>query len=285
MAGNAGKIGGATNNRLKCPTMISVSRFLFTEILNVSKLVNKTVPKRFYYNRPELEQAAAIALRTCVRTKDHQRLIAMRLAASGQCTAAEIAKYVQISRRQFFLWVAVFKKHGLDGLLERKHGGGAPSKLSNMVKKADEGVESKSTSDSAPHPAGSNHQQIAESAGLQPVVRALIEILHHNPKVYGINRSNWTLWSLAEAFGKQYGQRPSISRVGQLLKGAGLRWKKSRQVLMSPDPKYKEKVELLLKTLQSLKADEDLFFIDEMGPLAVRRHGGRCYILNQDLLI
>jgi len=33
---------------------------------------------------------------------------------------------------------------------------------------------------------------------------------------------------------------------------------------------------LLLKTLQSLKADEMLFFIDELGPLQVRRYGGRC---------
>jgi hypothetical protein len=65
--------------------------------------------------------------------------------------------------------------------------------------------------------------------------------------------------------------------VGRLLKQAGLSWKKSRKVLTSPDPRYREKVELLLKTLQSLKADEDLFFIDELGPLQVRRHGGRCY--------
>ncbi|HAO80645.1 MAG TPA: IS630 family transposase [Verrucomicrobia subdivision 3 bacterium] len=235
------------------------------------------MPKQFHLNRPELEHSVATALRTCERVKDHQRLISMRLAASGKFTAAQIAKHVQVSRRQFFLWVAAFKKGGVIGLLERKHGGGAPSKFSNLVKVAAHDVEGGSTSASTPHPAGSNQQPKTGSAELQPVVKALIEILHHDPNTCGINRSSWTLKSLAQAFEKQYGQRPSTSRVGQLLKEAGFRWKKSRQVLTSPDPNYKEKVELLLKTLQSLKADEDLFFIDEMGPLAVRRHGGRCY--------
>jgi len=65
--------------------------------------------------------------------------------------------------------------------------------------------------------------------------------------------------------------------VARLLKEAGLRWKNSRRVLTSPDPHYREKVELLLNTLQSLKAKEDLFFIDELGPLQVKRYGGRSY--------
>jgi transposase len=112
---------------------------------------------------------------------------------------------------------------------------------------------------------------------LRPATRALIEILHHKPSAYEINRSNWTQASLADAFGKLYGQRPSKSTVSRLLKQAGLRWKKFRKVLTSPDPNYREKVELLLRTLHSLKADEDLFFIDELGPLQVRRYGARCY--------
>jgi DDE superfamily endonuclease/Winged helix-turn helix len=116
-----------------------------------------------------------------------------------------------------------------------------------------------------------------EHKELRSATRALIEILHHKPKVYGINRSSWTQRSLAVAFEKLYGQRPSKSTVSRLLKEAGLSWKKSRRVLTSPDPNYREKVELLLKTLQSLKVDEDLFFIDELGPLQVKRYGGRSY--------
>ena len=116
------------------------------------------------------------------------------------------------------------------------------------------------------------------SSELRPAAKALIEILHHKPGAYGINRSNWTQESLAEAFKKLHGQRLSKSTVSRILKQAGLSWKKSRKVLTSPDPNYREKVELLLRTLQSLNADEDLFFIDELGPLQVRRYGGRCYI-------
>ena len=117
----------------------------------------------------------------------------------------------------------------------------------------------------------------AEHKELRVATRALIEILHHKPKVYGINRSNWTLRSLAVAFEKLYDARISHTTVGRLLKEAGLTWKQSRRVLTSPDPNYREKVELLLKTLQALKIDEDLFFIDELGPLQVKRYGGRTY--------
>lgn len=107
--------------------------------------------------------------------------------------------------------------------------------------------------------------------------RALIEILHHKPKDYGINRSNWTYASLAEAFGSVYNIRPSSGTVGRLLRDAGIRWKKAKRVLTSPDPRYREKVDLLLSTLHSLGSDEDLFFIDELGPLQVKRYGGKCY--------
>ena len=117
----------------------------------------------------------------------------------------------------------------------------------------------------------------AEPKELRSATRALIEILHHKPKVYGINRSNWTLGSLAVAYEKLYGQKPSKSTVGRMLNEAGLSWKKSRRVLTSPDPNYREKVELLLNTLQSMKVNEDLFFIDERGPLQVKRYGGRSY--------
>lgn len=109
------------------------------------------------------------------------------------------------------------------------------------------------------------------------VTKTLIEILHHKPKAYGINRSNWTRQSLADAYEKQIGEKISPCMVGRLFRKAGYTWKKSRRVLTSPDPEYREKVELLLATLHSLKADEMFFFIDELGPLQVKRYGGRCY--------
>src|SRR5271166_3429918 len=130
----------------------------------------------------------------------------------------------------------------------------------------------------AAHTKRASPEKLTVYRELRPATKALIEILHHKPGAYGVNRSNWTQESLAEAFETLYGQRLSKSTVSRLLRQAGLSWKKSRKVLTSPDPNYREKVELLLRTLQSLKADEDLFFIDELGPLQVRRYGGRCYI-------
>ena len=142
--------------------------------------------------------------------------------------------------------------------------------IPNEVRPPDSGSANSETS-------SASQGKPAESNQLRSATRALIEILHHKPSLYGINRSSWTQKSLAQAYEKLYGQRPSTTTVSNLLKGAGLTWKKSRKVLTSPDPSYREKVELLLKTLQSLKSDEDLFFIDELGPLQVRRYGGRCY--------
>jgi transposase len=122
-----------------------------------------------------------------------------------------------------------------------------------------------------------NHKKAMRNEEVRPATKALIEILHHKPNVYGINRSNWSHQSLADAYEQQYGQRMSIATVHRLLKEAGYSWKKSRKVLTSPDPHYREKVELLLRTLQSLQVDELFFFIDELGPVQVKRHGGRCY--------
>jgi len=121
------------------------------------------------------------------------------------------------------------------------------------------------------------HKKAMRSEAVRPATKALIEILHHRPNVYGINRSNWSYPSLADAYEKQYSQRMSTATVRRLLQEAGYRWKKSRKVLTSPDPRYREKVELGLRTLQSLQVDELFFFIDELGPLQVRRYGGRCY--------
>jgi len=81
---------------------------------------------------------------------------------------------------------------------------------------------------------------------LRPAIKALIEILHHKPAAYGINRSNWTQESLAEAFEKLYGQRPSKSTVSRLLKQA-VSLEKSRKVLTSPDPNYREKVRVVIE--------------------------------------
>jgi len=91
------------------------------------------MPKRFHLNRPDLAKTVAEALPTCNDVTDQQRLLAMRLASSGQLTAAQIAEQVGISRRQFFNWVSALKTGGVEELLARAHGGGAPPRVRGRV--------------------------------------------------------------------------------------------------------------------------------------------------------
>ena len=72
-------------------------------------------------------------MRTCEDVRDQQRLLAMRMAASGEFTAAHIAQQLGISRRQFLYWVKALKTGGIAGLLERKHGGGAPPQVKGKI--------------------------------------------------------------------------------------------------------------------------------------------------------
>jgi len=112
--------------------------------------------------------------------------------------------------------------------------------------------------------------------------KRIIEILHRKPKSFGINRSNWNRESIANVYEEKYGDRIGISTVGGLINKAGYKMKKAKKVLTSPDPHYQEKLELLLKILQSLKSNEMFFFIDELGPLRVKKYGGRCYIKKEN---
>ena len=91
------------------------------------------MPKRFHLNRPDRAKAVADALPTCTDVLAHQRLMAMRLAASGQFTADQIAQQVGISRRQFFNWVSALKQGGVTELLAREHGGGVPPQVQGKV--------------------------------------------------------------------------------------------------------------------------------------------------------
>jgi transposase len=91
------------------------------------------MPKRFHLNKPDQAKAVVEALADCQDASDQKRLLAMRLAASGQLTAAQIAEQLDISRRQFFNWVAALKQGGVQGLLAREVGGGAVAQVQGQV--------------------------------------------------------------------------------------------------------------------------------------------------------
>jgi transposase len=109
-------------------------------------------------------------------------------------------------------------------------------------------------------------------------MRRVLELLHHKPGAFGINRTSWSQKSLVDAYQARYKEAISRQTIGNLLRKAGYRWRKARRVLTSPDPDYRGKVERLLRTLWSLEQGELLFFVDELGPLRVKRYRGRAYL-------
>lgn len=114
--------------------------------------------------------------------------------------------------------------------------------------------------------------------------RRILEIVHAKPSAYGINRSNWNRPSIARAYEQEHNGTIDVSTVGELLGKSGYSIRKARRVLTSPDPNYREKVDLLLNTLQNLKPGELFFFVDELGPLRVKKYGGRALVRKKEVL-
>ena len=110
----------------------------------------------------------------------------------------------------------------------------------------------------------------------------ILEILHHKPSHFGINRTTWTQDTIIDTYEAQYNETMSRTVLTRILKDVGYRWKKARRILTSPDPDYHEKVERLLRILHSLTEYEMFFFIDEWGPVQVKKRGGRAYRREND---
>ena len=157
----------------------------------------------------------------------------------------EIAKKIERPVAEIRKWIKAFNRDGLDGL-------NPPRKPYANAQKRELALDQKR--------------------------RRILEILHDSPRSFGINRSNWSFPSLAAAYSRQHDEPISTSTVGRLVKKSGYTMKKARKVLSSPDPQYREKVDLVLHTLQTLKPGELFFFVDELGPLRVKRYGGRTLV-------
>ena len=110
----------------------------------------------------------------------------------------------------------------------------------------------------------------------------ILEILHHKPNHFGINRTTWTQDTIIDSYEAQYNETLSRRVLTRIFKDVGYGWKKARRILTSPDPDYHEKVERLLRVLHSLTEYEMFFFIDEWGPVQVKKRGGRAYRREND---
>jgi transposase len=111
----------------------------------------------------------------------------------------------------------------------------------------------------------------------------ILDFLHQRPTAFGINRASWTQRALIHAYKERYDERLSRRTVERLIKSAGYSWRKARRTLASPDPNYDEKVEVLSRTLMSLSESELFFFLDEWGPIQVRKRCGKAYSAKYDV--
>ncbi|MDX6456989.1 MAG: hypothetical protein QOE55_686 [Acidobacteriaceae bacterium] len=99
-------------------------------------------------------------------------------------------------------------------------------------------------------------------------------LLHAPPSSYGIDRTTWRMKDLHKVLA-QTGHHMSEHRIRRIIKAAGFRWRKAKIVLTSNDPEYQSKLGVVKGILSELKPDEAFFSIDEYGPFAVKRKGGR----------
>lgn len=171
---------------------------------------------------------------------------AVTILDSCDTTLEEICAKTERSRASVCRWIRLYNSHGIEGLRRKSRD------RSNSNEK------------------------------LKVKASRILEILHDRPRSFGVNRSNWTLGSLVAVYESRHGEQIGKSTVGRLIRNAGYHFRKARRVLTSPDPNYREKVELVLQTLQSLKPTELFFFVDEMGPVRVKSYGGRCYSPKKD---
>jgi transposase len=124
---------------------------------------------------------------------------------------------------------------------------------------------------------GRKRRKFPNRTKAQATRKQILEIFHNQPRTYGINRTNWTGKSLAQALFKQFGVTISGSTAIRHLRKSGYTMRRARQVLTSSDPDYTAKVETLLQTLRALGKSEMLFFVDELGPLAIKKYGGSMF--------
>jgi transposase len=98
---------------------------------------------------------------------------------------------------------------------------------------------------------------------------AVFRILHSPPLDFGFNRTTWKIADLKNALKKE--NYPLSRRaIGTIIKKAGYRWLKAKEVLTSRDPDYRAKLDDVKRILGELAIDEGFFSIDEYGPFAVK---------------
>jgi transposase len=102
----------------------------------------------------------------------------------------------------------------------------------------------------------------------------LFRIMHAPPMDYDVNRTTWTIKLLKSALAKE-GTRVGVNTISSIIRAEGYHFRKTREVLTSTDPDYREKMKRITRILRRLGPDDRFFSVDEYGPFSIRQHGGR----------
>lgn len=108
-------------------------------------------------------------------------------------------------------------------------------------------------------------------------VETVFKILHAPPSCHGFNRTTWRMEDLYRTLAKE-GHSLSKPYIRRIIKNAGYRFLKAKNVLTSTDPQYREKLKEITNILSNLKNNEKFFSIDEFGPFAIKMQGGRSWV-------
>src|ERR1700730_450808 len=176
--------------------------------------------------------------RTCFHCRS---LIVSRVIDKREAPSA-VADEFRVTPRTVHKWVRRFRTSGFEGLHD---GSSRPHRIPR--------------------------QQLKPGSELHD---AVFSLLHSPPSDSGFNRTTWRLSDLRAVLCAK-GIVASSRNISIVIKRAGYRWKQARITLTSKDPEYQNKVEVIHQTLSQLKDDEAFFSIDEFGPFAVKKRGGK----------
>jgi len=212
-------------------------RFLDQCLASVDDQVTRYKPMFLY--RPLTDEERKRLERYIGGTHKNQRVRAKGLLmADEHFTMPEIVIATERSSKTIYRWFGLFKKRGTD-FIETKPN---RSKYNAYMRERKERI---------------------------------IKILHTKPMDYDINKTEWTLEDIARVYERKYGEKFSTSVIRRAIKQAKYSWRRAKRVLTSPDPEFREKTKKVLDTLRNLKPNEAFFFIDEGGPYAVKKYGGK----------
>jgi transposase len=163
---------------------------------------------------------------------------------------AKLAKRIECSHSTLLHWVRTFEREGLEALSR-----------------------------------SGNKKPISKErrAAIEKRMDDVVHLVRQSPKLYGIDKISWTITDLAYVYSKISGKPISYSRVGSYLKERGVRFKRSREILVSSDPLFREKYGNIKQVLGSLGKNEKFFSIDEYGPKSLRPQGGRQLVRKGEL--